>query len=83
MGLRHKSLFEKWVDFAHLAKAGSVREFDDRITRHVAKHATVDTYYRKCSSAQYLPGVGVPLLAISALDDPICTREAIPWDECL
>ncbi|CAL5444100.1 unnamed protein product [Camellia sinensis] len=24
----------------------------------------------------------VPLLCISALDDPVCTREAIPWDEC-
>jgi abhydrolase domain-containing protein 1/3 len=26
--------------------------------------------------------VAVPLLCISALDDPVCTREAIPWDEC-
>ncbi|KAL5715702.1 hypothetical protein ACHQM5_017489 [Ranunculus cassubicifolius] len=27
-------------------------------------------------------GLTVPLLCISALDDPVCTREAIPWDEC-
>lgn len=43
---------------------------------------TVDTYYRRCSSASYVGNVMVPLLCISALDDPVCTREAIPWDEC-
>ncbi|KAM2212174.1 hypothetical protein COP1_022371 [Malus domestica] len=30
----------------------------------------------------YVCNVAVPLLCISALDDPICTRESIPWDEC-
>ncbi|KQK10807.1 hypothetical protein BRADI_2g56310v3 [Brachypodium distachyon] len=43
---------------------------------------TVDTYYRRCSSASYVGNVSVPLLCVSALDDPLCTREAIPWDEC-
>lgn len=43
---------------------------------------TVDTYYRRCSSANYVGNVSVPLLCISALDDPLCTAEAIPWDEC-
>ncbi|XP_010463132.1 PREDICTED: uncharacterized protein LOC104743783 isoform X2 [Camelina sativa] len=43
---------------------------------------TVDTYYRKSSSTQYIGNVAVPLLCISALDDPLCTKEAIPWDEC-
>lgn len=42
----------------------------------------MDTFYRKCSSANYIGNVSVPLLCISALDDPLCTREAIPWDEC-
>ncbi|GMN51956.1 hypothetical protein TIFTF001_021096 [Ficus carica] len=37
---------------------------------------------RRCSSAGYLGNVSVPLLCVSALDDPVCTREAIPWDEC-
>ena len=43
---------------------------------------TVDTYYRRCSSASFVGNVAVPLLCISALDDPVCTKEAIPWDEC-
>ncbi|KAH1191391.1 Embryogenesis-associated protein EMB8 [Glycine max] len=43
---------------------------------------SVDTFYRRCSSSTYVQSVSVPLLCISALDDPICTTEAIPWDEC-
>uniref|UniRef100_A0A803L054 Serine aminopeptidase S33 domain-containing protein n=1 Tax=Chenopodium quinoa TaxID=63459 RepID=A0A803L054_CHEQI len=43
---------------------------------------TVDTYYRRNSSTNYVDKVAVPLLCISALDDPVCTKEAIPWDEC-
>ncbi|XP_009414628.2 embryogenesis-associated protein EMB8 isoform X1 [Musa acuminata AAA Group] len=43
---------------------------------------TVDTYYRCCSSVSFIGNVAVPLLCISSLDDPVCTREAIPWDEC-
>ncbi|RVW70949.1 Embryogenesis-associated protein EMB8 [Vitis vinifera] len=37
---------------------------------------------RRCSSASFVGNVSVPLLCISTLDDPVCTREAIPWDEC-
>ncbi|KAH7568161.1 hypothetical protein JRO89_XS07G0249900 [Xanthoceras sorbifolium] len=48
----------------------------------VGKFETVDTYYRRCSSSSYIGKVSVPLLCVSALDDPVCTREAIPWDEC-
>lgn len=51
-------------------------------TKSVLFSQTVDTYYRRCSSASYVRNVSVPLLCISALDDPVCTREAIPWDEC-
>lgn len=29
-----------------------------------------------------MANVSVPLLCISALDDPLCTKEAIPLDEC-
>lgn len=49
---------------------------------HVLFPQTVDTYYRKCSSVSYVANVSVPLLCISAIDDPVCTSEAIPWDEC-
>eukprot|EP00249_Psilotum_nudum_P015338 c25272_g2_i3 orf=287-1582(-) len=87
LGLRcyaamHQSTFAHVADWDLISQSCSVREFDNYFTRLVGKFETVDTYYRNCSSAQYLNSVSIPLLCISALDDPVCTKEAIPWDEC-
>ncbi|KAK6938507.1 Alpha/beta hydrolase fold-1 [Dillenia turbinata] len=78
----HQPLYSRLANWEGIEKSRSIRDFDNHATRHVGKFETVDTYYRQCSSASYVGRVSVPLLCISALDDPVCTREAIPWDEC-
>ncbi|PIA41004.1 hypothetical protein AQUCO_02300049v1 [Aquilegia coerulea] len=78
----HKSIYSRLVDWEGIQKSRSVRDFDKNATCILGKYETADTYYRNCSSAGYVKNVAVPLLCISALDDPVCTREAIPWDEC-
>ncbi|XP_043713779.1 phospholipase ABHD3-like [Telopea speciosissima] len=78
----HQHVYSRLGNWEGIKKARSVREFDNHGTCLVAKYETADTYYRRCSSASYVGNVSVPLLCISALDDPLCTREAIPWDEC-
>ncbi|ESW15659.1 hypothetical protein PHAVU_007G091100 [Phaseolus vulgaris] len=78
----HQSHFSRNANWEGIEKSLSVRDFDDHATRVVAKYESVDTFYRRCSSSTYVQSVSVPLLCINALDDPICTTEAIPWDEC-
>ncbi|CAI8604233.1 unnamed protein product [Vicia faba] len=78
----HKPIFSRLGNWEGIMKAISIRHFDDHATRLFAKYETVDTYYRRCSSTPYVKSVSIPLLCISALDDPVCTKEAIPWDEC-
>lgn len=78
----HQSILSRLVDLESIQKSRSVRDFDNHATRVLGNHETVDTYYRCASSVNYVQNVSVPLLCISALDDPVCTREAIPWDEC-
>ncbi|XP_010521047.1 PREDICTED: phospholipase ABHD3 [Tarenaya hassleriana] len=78
----HQTVISRLADWEGIKKSMSVREFDNYATRLVGKFETVDTYYRRSSSAQFVGNVAVPLLCISALDDPVCTSEAIPWDEC-
>ncbi|MCD7466345.1 hypothetical protein HAX54_002955 [Datura stramonium] len=78
----HQSTFSRLTDWEGIVKSRSVRDFDHHSTRVLANLETVDTYYRKASCTSYIGNVMVPLLCISALDDPVCTREAIPWDEC-
>ncbi|KAI4352845.1 hypothetical protein L6164_007058 [Bauhinia variegata] len=78
----HQPRFSRLINWEAIEKSRSIRDFDNHATRIIGKYETVDTYYRRCSSAIYLESVSVPLLCINALDDPVCTREGIPWDEC-
>lgn len=78
----HQPRYSRLADWEGIIKSRSIRDFDNYATRLVGKFETVDTYYRHCSSAGLVVNVSVPLLCVSALDDPLCTREAIPWDEC-
>ncbi|KAI4346592.1 hypothetical protein L6164_007475 [Bauhinia variegata] len=78
----HHLRLSRLVNWEAIAKSRSTRDFDNHATRIIGKYKTVDAYYRSCSSAIYLESVSVPLLCVTALDDPICTKEAIPWDEC-
>ncbi|GAB2291195.1 hypothetical protein Dimus_025454 [Dionaea muscipula] len=78
----HQSRISRLANWEGIKKSLSIRDFDNHATCILGNYETVDTYYRRNSSANYLANVSVPLLCISALDDPVCTREAIPWDEC-
>ncbi|KAH6802449.1 alpha/beta-Hydrolases superfamily protein [Perilla frutescens var. frutescens] len=78
----HEDVLSRISNWEGIKKSRSVRDFDDSATRVLGNYETVDTYYRRCSSANFVGSVMVPLLCVSSLDDPICTREAIPWDEC-
>ncbi|OMO75197.1 hypothetical protein CCACVL1_16294 [Corchorus capsularis] len=78
----HHSILSRLLDWEGITKSNSVRDFDNHATRVLGKFETVDTYYRRSSSTNYVEKVSVPLLCVSALDDPVCTSEAIPWDEC-
>ncbi|KAL4312883.1 hypothetical protein GQ457_01G029400 [Hibiscus cannabinus] len=78
----HEPRYSRLANWEGIKKSRSIRDFDNFATCLVGKFETVDTYYRRSSSSPYVQNVSVPLLCISALDDPVCTREAIPWDEC-
>ncbi|KAG6388805.1 hypothetical protein SASPL_150241 [Salvia splendens] len=78
----HETRYTRLANWDGIVKSHTVRDFDTHATCLVGKYETVDTFYRRCSSSAFIGQVSVPLLCISALDDPVCTREAIPWDEC-
>lgn len=78
----HQAHYSRLANWDGIKKSRSIRDFDNHATCLVGKFETADSYYRLCSSTSYVEHVSVPLLCISSLDDPVCTREAIPWDEC-
>ncbi|KAL0375940.1 UNVERIFIED_CONTAM: hypothetical protein Scaly_0711600 [Sesamum calycinum] len=78
----HEDVLSRLSNWEGVKKSRSVRDFDDCATRVLGNYETVDTYYRRSSSSSFVGSVTTPLLCISSLDDPVCTSEAIPWDEC-
>jgi predicted alpha/beta-fold hydrolase len=72
---------EQW-DLKEVFNSPTLREFDKRLTRIVFGYATVDDYYRDASSARFVKFIHTPTLFINALDDPISSPQAIPYDEC-
>uniref|UniRef100_A0A3Q7EQB0 Serine aminopeptidase S33 domain-containing protein n=2 Tax=Solanum lycopersicum TaxID=4081 RepID=A0A3Q7EQB0_SOLLC len=78
----HRSILPRLTDWDSISKIYCIRDYDQHVTCVLNDFETVDTYYRKVSCSSYVGNVRVPLLCISALDDPVCSRETIPWDEC-
>ncbi|CAN4110716.1 unnamed protein product [Withania somnifera] len=76
------SILPRLTDWEAISEICCIRDYDKHVTCVLANFGTVDTYYRKVSCSSYIGNVRVPLLCISALDDPVCSRETIPWDEC-
>ncbi|KAJ4823037.1 hypothetical protein Tsubulata_012354 [Turnera subulata] len=79
---KHESYFTRVGNWEGIVKARRIRDFNKNAVCPASKFETVDTYYRLSNSAFYVGNVSVPLLCINALDDPVCTRDAIAWDEC-
>ncbi|KAJ1666947.1 hypothetical protein IW140_004797 [Coemansia sp. RSA 1813] len=78
---RHRTMMETGpveLDADAIGKITRIRQFDDLITARAFGYKDSTDYYNQCSSAQFLPDIRIPFLAISSLDDPVCPEEIIP-----
>ena len=62
--------FPDLFDGSRLGSARTLYDFDDIVTAPVHGFADAHDYYSRSSSLQFLGGVRVPTLLLSALDDP-------------
>jgi uncharacterized protein len=73
--MRHKaSLFpERYANGldGDLARVGSVREFDDRITAHFCGFRDAADYYAQSSAMRVIGAIRKPTLIVTAEDDPV------------
>ena len=80
--LRQKALaklvrFPDLFDRLTLERARTVYEFDDAVTAPVHGFASAREYYGRSSSLQFLGGIRVPTLLVSAEDDPFLPAEVL------
>lgn len=69
------------IDVSAALEASTIRAFDDLVTAPINGFSDASEYYARCSSNQYLAGIGVPTLLLHAMDDPFLPADAIPLDE--
>ena len=67
------------VDVARIDEVRTIRQFDDWFTAPLHGYRDADDYYRRNSSAQFLPDIAAPTLLIRADDDPFFDNADIPY----
>jgi len=66
------------ADEARVRRARTLVEFDDALTARLHGFEGSDDYYAQSSSGQFVERVRVPLLLLSAADDPFIPSRCIP-----
>lgn len=59
-----------WSPQALISPFSALRQFDDWYTAPAAGFASVDEYYRQCSTHQHLHRITIPTVLLTAQDDP-------------
>ena len=68
------------LDPAKIAAARTLGDFDEAVTAPVHGFKDAADYWRRSSSGPFVPRVRVPLLLVSAVDDPIVPGGGLPPD---
>jgi predicted alpha/beta-fold hydrolase len=72
----HPGLF----DSAAVARARTLRDFDDAFTAPVHGFRDTDDYWTRSSSKPWLAAIRVPTLVVNARDDPFMPESALPTE---
>ena len=66
------------VDLAKVYAAKTIREFDAAAVVPLCGYRDVAHYYADASGKEYIGAAAVPLLALNAEDDPVCSGAVVP-----
>jgi len=71
-------LVRQHVPLEPVLRARTLSEFDAALTAPLHGFDGAEDYYRRSSSASWLPQIAVPTLLLHSLDDPFLPPEALP-----
>lgn len=77
--MRQKArLFPNTFDIRDLSSITTFHEFDTRFTAPFHGFSSVNEYWERSSSLNYVREIAIPTLAITSIDDPFLSRTCIP-----
>lgn len=80
--LRHVRELKGVIDVPGALSATSIRAFDANVFAKMhGFEGDLDGYWRENNPVRALSNVARPVLCINALDDPVCTRDTILYDQ--
>ncbi|GAA0553396.1 YheT family hydrolase [Chitinophaga japonensis] len=74
-------LFPGMIRLDNYRQIRTFKQFDDLYTAPLHGFSDALTYWRSCSSKQFLGNIHIPALLINALDDPFLARDCFPYEE--
>ncbi|CAI5746666.1 unnamed protein product [Peronospora destructor] len=77
---RHRSELSEVIDVGGALRATSIREFDQHVYMKMHGYGDLESYWKVNNPMRDVDNLKMPLLCINALDDPVCTKETIPYD---
>lgn len=69
------------MDFDHVLKSVTIREFDSRFTAPLFGYDSVEHYYEHAAPNRKVKKIPIPTLCLNADDDCFSPQEAIPTEE--
>ncbi|XP_061178168.1 phospholipase ABHD3-like [Saccostrea echinata] len=76
------ALFDNHLeDIDHVLQSSTIREFDSRFTAKMFGYPSCDEYYHDATLHNKIHALRVPVLVLSAEDDPFSPSHAIPAEE--
>ena len=69
------------IDDADYHLIRTFKDFDERYTAPIHGFSSAKDYWTKCSCRQFLLGIDIPVLLISARDDPFLGKDCFPVKE--
>jgi len=76
--LNKQKLLEPIIDINAALRSKNFHEFDHLVTAQLHGFTSVDDYYARSSSNQYITSIQTPTLILHAQDDPFLSPSAIP-----
>ena len=79
---RKAEQFPDLFDLSDIEKINTIEELYLRYVIPLHGYASLDEYYQKWSSVQFLENVKTPLLIVNAKNDPFLSKNCFPFELC-
>lgn len=77
--LRQHPCLGNVINYNLALQSTSIKELDERVYVKLNQYNSLEEYWRYNNPMRNITNISVPVLCVSALDDPICPKETIPF----